>query len=465
MTNVIHTLSFWYFATNSSTNLNVRLFNSAALNVKTNINIFITPSNYIPPQLVSPATNSLSPGAANQIVTNLPAFAPLWVNEVQAQNLTGLPDNSGEREPWIELVNTSSNTVSLEGLYLSASYTNLLSWAFPAGAAIGPGQFLVVFCDGEPNETTASEYHTSFRLSAGGGSVALSRVQTGLGAVLDGPAVLDYVNYAGLDGDRSYGSFPDGQPFDRFEFFYVTPRGTNDGRSAPVQVFINEWLASNTNALADPADGDYDDWFELYNPGPGAVDLTGYYLTDMLNNSTKYQIPTNGPHVIPAQGYLLVWADNETGQNMSGGLPRPDLHVNFQLARAGEGLGLFAPNGSQVDAIVFTNQLDDVSEGRFPNGSANIVPMPGSVSPRASNYLQGGNPGGPEFTSAVRNGTNLELTWSTVAGRQYAVDYKNDLNDPNWTPFVTNTALGSSLSFTHTVLTPPQRYFRIRQVP
>jgi hypothetical protein len=118
-----------------------------------------------------------------------------------------------------------------------------------------------------------------------------------------------------------------------------------------------------------------------------------------------------------------------------------------------------------VDAIVFTNQVDDVSEGLFPNGSANIVPMPGSVSPRASNYLQGGNPGGPEFTSAVRNGTNLELTWSTVAGRQYAVDYKNDLNDPNWTPFVTNTAVGSSLSFTHTVLTPSQRYFRIREIP
>jgi hypothetical protein len=112
-------------------------------------------------------------------------------------------------------------------------------------------------------------------------------------------------------------------------------------------VFINEWMASNTNSLADPADGDYDDWFELYNPGPNAVDLSGHYLTDVLSNPTKYLITTNGAHIIPPQGYLLVWADNETGQNMSGGVPRTDLHVNFQLARAGEGLGLFAPNGSQ----------------------------------------------------------------------------------------------------------------------
>ncbi|HXJ74985.1 MAG TPA: CotH kinase family protein, partial [Candidatus Dormibacteraeota bacterium] len=32
-------------------------------------------------------------------------------------------------------------------------------------------------------------------------------------------------------------------------------------------VFINEWMAENTSFIADPADGLYDDWFELYNPG------------------------------------------------------------------------------------------------------------------------------------------------------------------------------------------------------
>jgi hypothetical protein len=106
-----------------------------------------------------------------------------------------------------------------------------------------------------------------------------------------------------------------------------------------------------------------------------------------------------------------------------------------------------------------------VSEGRFPNGSANIVPMPGSASPRASNYLQGGNPDDPQFTRSVRNGTNLELSWSTVAGRRYAIDYKDNLTDPAWLPLGTNTALGTSLSFTNTTLTPAQRFFRVREVP
>jgi hypothetical protein len=301
-------------------------------------------------------------------------------------------------------------------------------------------------------------------LPGAGGAIALSRIHSNGPVVLNGPAVLDYVNYAGLHGDRSYGSFPDGQPFNRLEFFYVTPRGTNNGRSAPVVVFINEWMASNTNALADPADGDFDDWFELYNPGTNAVNLAGYYLTDVLSNPTKYLITTNGAHVIPALGHLLVWADNETGQNMSGGVPRQDLHVNFQLARAGEGLGLFAPDGSQIDAITFTNQLDDLSEGRYPDGTATIVSMPGTASPRAANYLEGGNNTPPVFTSSVRNGDNLELSWSTVAGRRYAVDYKNNLGDAQWTPLETNLASGTSLSFTSTTTNPPQRFFRIRVV-
>jgi hypothetical protein len=553
-TNAIHTLSFWYWATNSATNLNVRLFNSAALNVKTNINIFITPSNYVPPQLVSPATNSLSPGAANQFSTNLPAFAPLWLNEVQAENLTGLADNNGEREPWVEIFNAGTNTVSLEGLYLSATYTNLLHWAFPAGASIGPTQFLVVFCDGEAGESTAAEYHTSFRLPAASGAIALSRVHSNGPVALDGPQVLDYVNYAGLHSDRSYGSYPDGQPFDRLEFFYVTARGTNDGRAAPVVVFINEWMAANTNALADPADGDNDDWFELYNPGAADVDLAGYYLTDVLGNPTKYQITTNGPHVVPAQGHLLVWADNETGQNMSGGVPRADLHVNFQLAQGGEAIGLFAPGGAQIDAITFTNQTGDVSQGRYPDGTATLVPMPGTASPRAANYLEGdtntapelgaigdqfiylgqtltftatatdadlpaqllafslngapaganidtatgtftwtpatlgtntltvrvsdnGQPArsdsetitvrvlrGPPITRTVRQGSHLELTWATIPGRRYAIDYKDDLSAPQWTPLQTNLASGPALSFTNSTITPPRRFFQIRLV-
>ncbi|HTD68184.1 MAG TPA: lamin tail domain-containing protein, partial [Candidatus Limnocylindria bacterium] len=407
------TLSFWYWATNSATNLYVRILNSSGLttgpaNAATNINIFITPSNYVPAMQLTAATNSISPGSSNVLSATLAPFQPLWINEVQAENLTGLLDNSGERDPWIEIYNTSANTVSLDGLFLTSTYTNYTNWAFPAGSSIGPTQFLVVFCDGQPLQTSGANYHTSFRLPAASGGVALSRISNNT------TQVLDYVNYAGLPGDRSYGSFPDGQPFDRQEFFYVTPRGTNDGSSAPLVVFINEWMVANTNGIVDPADNDYDDWFELYNPGSNTVDLAGYFLTDTLSDKFKYEITTNGPHIIPPQGYLLVWADNETGQNLSAGVPRLDLHVNFQLAKALESIGLFAPSGLQIDAISFTNQTDDISQGRFPDGNSSISLMPGTASPREPNYLGAGNQ--PPVLGTIGNKViNLGQTLSFLA--------------------------------------------------
>lgn len=384
--NSTNTLSFWYWATNSATNLYVRVRNAPALGVgPTNINIFITPSNYVPPMLVSPATNSLTPGAINAQTASLPAFPPLWLNEVQAENITGLLDNQGEREPWLELYNASTNVISLEGLFLTHTYTNLTNWAFPPGSSIGPTQFLVVICDGEPGETAGAEYHTSFRLPANSGSLALSRLHNGA------PQVIDYLNYGGVGPDRSFGSFPDGQSFDRQHFYYVTPGGTNDGRSAPIAVFVNEWMAQNNNTLADPADGQFEDWFELYNAGTNAVNLAGYFLTDVLTNKFKFQITTNMAHIIPPGGHLLVWADNESGQNMVGGVPRADMHVDFALSVNGEAIGLFAPDGTQIDAVTFGLQPPDISMGRFPDGTPTLYFFTDTVSPRAPNYLEPSN--------------------------------------------------------------------------
>src|SRR6185503_18763150 len=90
---------------------------------------------------------------------------------------------------------------------------------------------------------------------------------------------------------------------------------------------------------------------------------------------------------IPAKGFLVVWADEETGQNQPG---RADLHVNFRLSADGEFIGLFAPSGDAVDQVSFEGQVDDISEGRFADGAAFIarlaVPTPG-----APNVLAGFN--------------------------------------------------------------------------
>src|SRR5207253_2045197 len=131
-----------------------------------------------------------TPGSTNFGVASLPAFQPLWINELQPDNITGAADNFGEHEPWIEIFNASTNSVSLDGLYLSTNYANLTAYELPAGQTLGPREFRVIWCDGQANQDSETNIHTSFRLPSTSGSVALSRLYNGA------PQVLDYVNYS-----------------------------------------------------------------------------------------------------------------------------------------------------------------------------------------------------------------------------------------------------------------------------
>jgi hypothetical protein len=55
---------------------------------------------------------------------------------------------------------------------------------------------------------------------------------------------------------------------------------------------INEFMASNGVTLADPQN-EYDDWIEIFNLLNMPLDLAGMYLTDDLDNPTKWQFPLN----------------------------------------------------------------------------------------------------------------------------------------------------------------------------
>ena len=351
--------------------------------------------NYRAGNWTTVATNAVklaTPGGANTPRASIPAFPPVWLNEVLPNNISGLTDHQNDLDPWIELYNSGASQVSLNGHFLTASYTNLTQWPFPTNAVLQPGEFLVIWADGEPIESATNEFHTNFRLLPSSGSVALTRLQNGL------PAVMDHLNYTLISAGRSHGSFPDGQPRDRQVFHYSTPGGTNSNVAIPISVFINEWMADNTRSYADPADGQFEDWFELYNAGANEVDLTGYRLTDTLTNTAKFVIPAGT--IIPPEGFLLVWADEESGQT---GRTNQDLHVNFKLSQTGEAIGLFAPDGTTVDAITFGAQTNDISEGRWPDGALDPFVFMSIPTPRAANMISTNN--SPPVVPAIADQT------------------------------------------------------------
>ena len=145
----------------------------------------------------------------------------------------------------------------------------------------------------------------------------------------------------------------------------------------PVPLYINEVMAANATGLEDPDEpGEYPDWFEIYNPNPFEVDLGGMYVTDDLNAPTKWQLPRD--LTIHSGEYLPFYADSDPTQG-----PR---HVDFKLDAAnGEAVGLFDRDGvTQVDAIQFGPQPQDVSIGRCPDGTGGWSTRP-SPTPGAAN--------------------------------------------------------------------------------
>ena len=145
---------------------------------------------------------------------------------------------------------------------------------------------------------------------------------------------------------------------------------------ADTNVVINELMADNDNCIQDPQ-GQYDDWIEIHNYGAGAIDIGSMYLTDDLSVRNKWRIPGNDPDLttIPAGGFLLVWADNNSDDE--------GLHASFKLDADGEEVGLVDSNGiTLIDSIRFPDQFTDISYGR--NNDANEIwcffdsPSPGA---------------------------------------------------------------------------------------
>jgi len=396
-----------------------------------------------------PAT-PFSPGTPNGTLLSLPEFPPVWINEAQPLNTTGPQDNLGEREPWLELYNSGPTPVDLSGLYLSDDYLNLTKWAFPAGASIGAGQWKLIWLDGEPGETSGQTYHTGFRLgTAVSGGVALTRVVAGR------TVVLDYLDYFNVTANRAYGLFPDGAQYQGTGLFTATPGSANNATVPLINVVINEWMADNSY-LPNPLGGGTDDWFELYNAGASAVNLSGYFLTDNLSDPDKWSIPAGT--TIPVGGYLMVWAD---GQNTPGTNP---LHTSFSLNAGGEAIGLFAPNQSLVHSVTFGQMNEDQSQGSHPNGQAGSVQFLSTPTPGGANIYQP-----PVFVpqSVVRqpNGwTTIE--WNSLANRTYLIWYKDDLNFPDWELLGQVIASGPLKSVNDiTSAGIPRRFYLIELVP
>lgn len=313
------------------------------------------------------------------------------INEFLINNATGLQDEDGARSSWVELLNTNTYAVRLEGVGLTDDPSQPHKWTFP-NIVIGPGDYLIVYCSGKNRRPTdGSNLHTNFTLDThdylalftpGATPAALSEWNPGT-PVLDTDESLVRVWVAASESYRYYRSgaspatsnppsavssscFPPygpgwipsgpgltspGTTFRDPELEGCAPpygadggpgTSTGTGTTTPAAVVrINELCAVNEWGIKDE-DGDRSEWVEIFNGTAAAVDLNNWRLT---NGTTSWYFPSIS---IPADGYLVVFASGKNRRPTSG-----ELHTNFALSGGGGYLALYDGTATKVSEVTY----------------------------------------------------------------------------------------------------------------
>lgn len=407
---VLHTLSFWYKPVRGGSKLTLR-FENQSLTTTAELS-----------QASLPLSTPGSPNNLSQISTSLPSLA---LNEVLPVNTAGITDASGTRRGWFEILNTGTISLNLNRFFVkwiqAGSESNgqnpasAPEWDLPQ-VELGPGRFQIIWFGG----SSPGQIHSPFVPSNTGGRLLLgARNSTTTGMIFD------WIDFPALPANQSFGHLPDGTPLASVPLSIPTPGQSNSQSPPRAGLVINEWLASNAGSVTDPADGDFDDWFELYNPTSQAIDLSGYHVTDVLTNFSKWTLPAGT--TIPAGGFLTIWADEETGQNADG----RGIHANFKISAQGEELALFDPTGLLIDAVRFGPQKTDVSQGRFPDGAPEPFREFPSPTPSAPNRVV--IPGGSIQILEIRQEpAGISITFASEPGRSYRLESADEVQNAPW---------------------------------
>ena len=226
------------------------------------------------------------------------------ISELMAKNKAMLRDADGDFSDWIELQNTTDADIDLTGWIISDKGKGS-GMEFPA-VVLPAGGYALVFASGK---NRPAELHAPFKLSAGE-TVTLFDAS---GAVVSSASCGD-----DPEQDVSLALAEDGT---YNECLYPTPGGANTTASydAWQRVFVMDSpLLINEVMVADPdgrfPDHNGSDWVELKNVSDETLDLSGWYLSDNIDDPLK--IPLSGT-IAPDEILLLLCDDLGLSLNSS----------------------------------------------------------------------------------------------------------------------------------------------------
>lgn len=282
---------------------------------------------------------------------NLTGTGEILITEYMSKNDYICYDADGDYSDWVELYNTTDSDISLNGYYLTTKTDNLQDWAFPDVSIPAKG-YLLIWLSGKDKVTENGEIHADFKLGSSDPVLILSA-----GTVIDSATVYS------LPGNVSYGR----DATDNSKWvYYAKPTPGKANTSTPYDSLGNAtalsakgvWV-SEVSAVSLPYNDKSDtDWIELYNGTGEAVNLSGYGLSDNLEEKYAY---TFGDVTIKAGEYLLVYA---VGTKDNSGSTK-GIRANISFKANGETVYLTAPDGITIDAYETGRMRENYSSGRL----------------------------------------------------------------------------------------------------
>lgn len=310
-----------------------------------------------------------TPRATNTIMSETYVDG-LVINEFMSKNSSTVREETGSYADWFEIYNTTNKDIDLGGLFVTNDLNNLNKYMIPKGeptkTTIKAGGYYIFWCD---KQTAINPNHVDFKLPAEKGDIAIVQLRGSENYVID------QISYSNQGENISYGRYPNESSTFRY-LLTPTPNAKNANTATVHEVSgitINEVLAVNTSIVADET-GAYSDYIEFYNGTSSAIDLGGLFISDSLNYSLRYRIPTTNSALTTVQAgkWITFWADGkpELGAN----------HLDFSLnGTTGEDVVLsqITADGELVviDNVSFGVQTENVSYGRYPEMADNWEEM------------------------------------------------------------------------------------------
>lgn len=302
------------------------------------------------------------------------AVKPSWdttirINEVMTDNTVFAQSANGRFYDWIELYNSGDTAFELSGHYLSDNGDKLDKYLIEE-LVINPGEYVLIYMSRLSGVDENGIIHTNFALSSLGETIYLSDSMGNVVSVLTVPEGGSNVSYGVLDDKLAWMSTP-------------TPGGKNTGASSEnletleyeiAGVRINEFMTGNKSIIYD-CEGDYSDWVEIYNYSGATVDLSGYTMTDDVENTDKWDFP-EGTLIAPEE-CLLIFCSGKDKTDSAG-----YIHTSFRLGKEESEVMLCTPQGRVCDRAELIFVPENSSYGYVGEGEEQAyfsLPTPGKA--------------------------------------------------------------------------------------